>query len=400
MSLIKKNILQFNGTQNSISQLYGQSFANTFSGEPVDEYSALGISTVLGCASLLADSVAAMPLKTFKMVGGKKVTVDLPVVLQSPDPESNTYEMIHQFVLMMALHGNSYSFLSRDKYQNVIGITNLHPYQMQVMPDATMNGRQYRHLGEVIPSDQILHLRWYTPPQSLTGISPINQSRNLLGLALAMDRHLAQFYGEGAIPSGILTQPGKLTRDQADIVKENWTASHRRHRKTAVLSDGMTYQPITTSAADQQMIQTKEQLVRDIARIFRIPSHLIGSTGDNQTYMNVEQASLNFLIHSIQPYLVRIEAALSTILPDGINVEFDTSSILRADALSRAKVNLLNVQMGARNPNEVRAVEGLDPYVGGEVFNQSLAGATTAGGVLPSLGEEQNPPSTPTGSVD
>ena len=400
MSLLKKSINQFNGTNNSISQLYGQSFSNTFSGEPVDEYSALGISTVLGCASLLADTVAAMPLKTFKTVAGKKVSVDLPLVLQSPDPESNTYEMIHQFVSTLALHGNSYSFLSLDKFQNVIGITNLHPYQMQVMPDATMSGRQYRHLGEIIPNNQILHQRWYTPPQSLTGISPINQSRNLLGLALAMERHLAQFYGEGAIPSGILTQPGKMTRDQAEIVKETWTANHRRHRKTAVLSDGMTYQPITTSAADQQMIETKEQLIRDISRIFRIPSHLIGAVGDNQTYMNVEQASLNFLIHSIQPYLVRIEAALSRVLPDGISVEFDTSSILRADALSRAKVNLLNVQMGARNPNEVRALEGLDSYAGGEVFNQSLAGATTAGGVLPSLGEDQNPPTIPAGSVE
>ena len=94
---------------------------------------------------------------------------------------------------------------------------------MQVRADETLNGREYRHLGSALDANNVLHQRWYTPPQSLTGISPINQSRNLLGLALAMERHLAQFYGEGATPSGILTKPGKLTRDQADIVKENDT---------------------------------------------------------------------------------------------------------------------------------------------------------------------------------
>lgn len=392
MSLLKKGIAQFNGTNSSVSQLYGQSYLNTFSGEPVDEYSALGISTVLGCVSLLADTVAAMKIRTTKKLGnGKREEVELPDVLKYPDPESNTYELIHQFVSTLALHGNSYSFLSRDKYQNVIGITNLHPYQMQVRADETLNGREYRHLGSALDANNVLHQRWYTPPQSLTGISPINQSRNLLGLALAMERHLAQFYGEGATPSGILTQPGKLTRDQADIVKENWTAAHRRHRRPAVLSDGMTFQPITTSAADQQMIETKEQLVRDISRIFRIPAHLIGAQGSSDTYQNVEQASLNYLVHSVQPYLARIEQALSRVLPDGIDVEFDTSSLLRADALSRARVNMLNVQMGSRTPNEVRLIEGLDPYEGGDVFNQSLMGKPTAGGELPSLGAEQNP---------
>ena len=391
MSLLKKGIAQFNGTNSSVSQLYGQSFLNSYSGEPVDEYSALGISTVLGCVTLLADTVAAMPILTHKVIDGKKVAVDLPDVLKYPDPESNTYELIHQFVSTLALHGNSYSFLSRDRYQNVIGITNLHPYQMQVMPDETMNGPQYRHLGSVIDPANMLHQRWYTPPQSLTGISPINQSRNLLGLALAMERHLGQFYGEGATPSGILTQPGKLTRDQADIVKENWSAAHRRHRRPAVLSDGMTFQPITTSAADQQMIETKEQLVRDISRIFRIPAHLIGAQGSSDTYQNVEQASLNYLVHSVQPYLVRVEQALSKVLPSDIEVSFDTSSLLRADALSRARVNMLNIQMGARTPNEVRLTEGLDPFDGGDIFNQSLMGKTVAGGDLPSLGTEQNP---------
>ncbi|MEI6565959.1 MAG: phage portal protein [Verrucomicrobiota bacterium] len=386
MSLLKKGFAQFNGTNNSISQLYGQSFLNTFSGEPVDEYSALGISTVLGCVSLLADTLAAMELRTHQIVDGKKIEVALPDVLKRPDPESNTYELIHQFVSMLALHGNCYTFLSRDKFDNVIGMTNLHPYQMLVMPDKNLSGREYRLRGETLPAGTILHQRWFTPPQSLTGVSPINQSRNLLGLALAMERHLAQFYGEGGTPSSVLQTDQKLTADQANMIRDTWQTTHRRHRKPAVLSDGLKWTPIQTSAADQQMIETKEQLVRDIARIFRIPAHLIGAQGSSDTYQNVEQASLNFLVHSIQPYMARIERALSDVLPDDIVVEFDTRSLLRVDAKTRAEVDKINIGIGKNNPNELRVRDGEDSYDGGNVYNQSLMGKPTAGGELPSLG--------------
>lgn len=139
------------------------------------------------------------------------------------------------------------------------------------------------------------------------------------------------------------------------------------------------------------MIETREQLIRDIARIFRIPAHLIfASGGDTQTYQNVEQASLNFLTHTIMPWLRRVELALSEILPDGVDVAFDTSSLLRVDALTRANVHKLYVAMGAESPNEVRQLEGKEPYDGGDVFNQALSGAVTAGAMNPALGVDND----------
>jgi HK97 family phage portal protein len=183
-----------------------------------------------------------------------------------------------------------------------------------------------------------------------------------------------------------------LTLDQARIIQGTWEATHRRHRRPAVLSDGLKWRPITTSAADNEMIATREQLLRDIARIFRIPSHLIGASGDSQTYQNVEQASLNFLTHTIHPWLRRIEIAFSQILDAGDDVAFDTSTLLRVDALTRANVNLINVKMGARTPNEVRQIEGMEPYEGGDEFNQVITGSIVAGGaVAPSLGTDADP---------
>jgi len=390
---------QFNNYVSPLSQLYGQTSMTSAAGERIDEWTSLGVSVVLGCVSLLADSVASMPLRAYSISkDGQRIMRPLPDVLSDPDPESNTYELIHQIMASLALHGNAYVKIDRDRSGNMIGLVPLHPYQMQVLPTGDMTGRRYLHLGNEMNREDMLHLRWFTPPQSLVGISPLNQSRNLVGLAIAMDRHLAQFYGEGATPSSILMTDQKLTLDQARIIQGTWEATHKRHRRPAVLSDGLKWQPITTSAADQQMIQTREQIIRDIARIFRVPSHLIGAMGDNQTYQNVEQASLNFLTHTIAPWIRRLETAISTILDPGDDVAFDTSTLLRTDALTRARVNELNIKMGARSPNEVRQIEGMEPYVGGDVFNQAIQGTLTAGGDLPSLGVDADP-SAPTMGV-
>lgn len=402
MSLLKRSgYPQFNTNASSQNQFYGTTFMSSVAGETVDEWSAFGISTVLGAVSLLADTCAAMPLRTFDIASGVKRIVPLPQVLSNPDSESNTYELIHQFVATMALHGNSYSLLTRDRKGEVNSILNLHPYQMQVMAGEGNTSRVYRHLGTVLDTENVMHQRWFTPPQSLVGISPLSQSRNLFGLALAMERHLSQYYGEGATPSSVLETTQKLSPQQLVQIKDTIDANHRRHRKPLVLSDGLTWKPIQTSAADQQMIQMREMLIRDIARIFRVPSHLILASGDNQTYANVEQQSLNFLTHTIQPWISRVEAALTKVLPKNIVVEFDTSSLLRADALSRAKVNMTNIAIGARTPNEVRLLEGYNEYVGGDIFNQSLMGKPTAGGELPSLGvDNANDTSAPIGSID
>jgi HK97 family phage portal protein len=390
MSLLRRGIVgrypQFNNYVAPLSQLYGQTNITSSAGERIDEWSALGISAVLGCVSLLADTVASLPLRAYRIKNGKRISVDLPDILMNPDPESNCYELIHQIMTSMTLHGNAYIHIDRDRAGNSIGLVPLHPYQMQVLPTGDQIGRKYLHLGNDIESQDLLHLRWLTPPQSLVGVSPMIQNRNLIGIAMAMDRHIAQFYGEGATPSSVIETDQKLTRDQAATIRDTFMQTHRRHRLPAVLSDGLKWKAITTSAADQQMIETREQLIRDIARVFRIPSHLIMAAGDNQTYANVEQQSLNFLTHTIMPWLRRLEVGLSRLFPEGTDVVFDTSHLLRSDALSRAKVNALHIAMGAKTPNEVRVQEGYEEYEGGDVFNQGLAGNITAGGEMPNLG--------------
>ena len=371
---------QFNNYVAPLSQLYGQTTITSSAGERIDEWTALGVSSVLSAVSLLADSVASLPLRGYKIdPAGNRKSVPVPQLIADPDPASgtNSFEFVHTVMASLVLHGNAYIHIDRDKSGTPIGLVPLHPYQMQVLPTGDQISRRYLHLGNEMDAENVLHIRTFTPPQSLVGVSPLIQSRNLVGLSLAMDRHLSQFYGEGATPSGVLETDGKLTLDQARVIQGTWESTHRRHRRPAVMSDGLKFKPITTSAADAQMIESREQLIRDIARIYRIPSHLIGATGDNQTYQNVEQASLNFLIFTITPWLRRLEIAFSNILPPGVDVVFDTSVLLRTDALTRARVSQMQIAMGALTPNEARQTEGYEPYVGGDDFHQALPGQTT-----------------------
>jgi len=396
MSILRRSSVsgrypQFNNYVAPLSQLYGQTQVTSSSGERIDEWTALGVSSVMSAVTLLCDSVASLPLRCYEIIDGQRKSVPLPSALAQPDIVSgtNTFEFIHQIMASLVLHGNAYIHKDTDNRGNIIGLVPLHPYQMQVLPTGDQIGRRYLHLGNDISNESLMHIRWFTPPQSLVGVSPLIQSRTLVGLSLAMDRHLSQFYGEGATPSGVLSTDQKLTLDQARTIQGTWEATHRRRRRPAVLSDGLKFTPITTSAADMEMIATREQLIRDIARVYRIPGHLIGATGDNQTYQNVEQANLNFLTHTLTPWVRRLETALSELLPVGQDVVFDLSSLLRTDSMTRARVNGVQIMYGVMSPNEARQTLGFEPYDGGDGFHQALPGALTNDGQ--ELGEDADP---------
>ena len=407
MSLLRRAVRsgypQFNNYTTPYSMQYGSAGYVAAAGERVDETTALGISTVLSCVSLIADTVASMRLTRVTSDGSLKQSLPLPAWIAEPDPaNTDLFEFLHTLVVSEALHGNSYTLVDRARSGEPVGLLSLHPYQMQVLPGADSSRRRYIHLGNELDPESVLHGRWLTPPQSLVGVSPLVQARTLFGLAMAMDRHLANWYANGATPSSVLETDKDLSLDQARILQATWESTHgRASRRPAVLSDGLKWRPVVVSASDQQLEQMRTQVISDVARVFRCPPHLVGAKGDGQTYQNVEQASLDFLTHTIQPWLRRIEVLLSRLLPPGEHFAFDTSTLLRVDAKTRAHVDQAYVTMGAKTPNEVRLGLGLEPYDGGDVFNQALAGAVTAGGALVKpLGSDADPSAPVLGIVD
>lgn len=402
MSLIRRGIESrasfpaYGQTFNPLNLLYGQTSVLSSAGERVDEVTALGVAAVFSAVSLLADSVASMPLRAIKFeADGSRKFVPVPVVLSDPDPaESNRYELMHMIVSSLALHGNAYCLISRDAGGNPISLLPLHPYQMNVLPDKNMSGRQYLHLGRPLPKEDVLHIRWMTSPQSLVGVSPLLHQRTMIGLAIAMDRFMSGFYSDGGTPSGVLSTEKPLSREAMVNLRESWEASTRKRRRPAVLADGLKWTQVQTSAVDMEFALTRDNVNQEIARVFRIPAHMLNMKSDSATYQNVEAASINFLTYTLQPWISRLEIAFSQkLLPPDVLVEFDTSSILRMDSMTKARVQLTQIQSGTRSRNEARAVDGLPPYPGGDDFVVALPGAPMS--EENSVGKDDDPTTPP-----
>lgn len=349
---------------------------NNWSGESINETSALEVSAVLAAVSLLADSVATLPVRSIRHIGDRIQTRPVPRWLNASSTVTQ-YELIHMIVSSLALHGNAYIYVDRQDGLLPVSLTPLHPQNVQV--NVIDRKRYYTVNGGTIPQDSMLHIRWWTPPQAATGLSPIEMQKTTIGLALAMERHLAQFYGEGATPSSVLEVDGDLTADQAKALQATWETQNKRRRRPAVLTNGMKWRAITSDAASMEMNASRELQIAQVARIFRVPAYMIGARGESNTYTNNESAGQHFVTYTLLPWLKRIETALSTLMPAPQELMFDTAGFLRADQISRFRAHGVGIQYGFLTPNEARAVEGLEPYDGGDEFVMALPGAPMAG---------------------
>lgn len=365
--------------------------ARNWSGESVDETSALEVAAVLASVSLLADSVASLPLRAIRHVGDRVERVQVPQWLNASKTVTQ-YELIHMIVSSLAMHGNAYIFVDRPEGLLPRSLTPLHPSNVQV--NVINRERYYTVNGATIPQDNMLHIRWWTPPQASVGLSPIQMQKTTIGLALAMERHLAQFYGEGATPSSVLEVDGDLTADQAKALQSTWETQNKRRRRPAVLTNGMKWRSISADAASMEMNASRELQIAQVARIFRIPAYMIGARGESNTYTNNEAAGQHFVTYTLLPWLRRIEAALSTLMPAPRELMFDTAGFLRADQINRYRAHQLGISSGFLTPNEARAVEGLEPYEGGDEFVMALPGSPMAGPGLdpPPMGVDAEKP--------
>lgn len=377
-------------------QVSARPFYNNYSGEIVTELTAFAHSAVLAAITILADAVASMPLTVGRDRGGRIEQMPLPSVLKKPNDHQTMFEFIHQLVATVALHGNDYIYAPRGAKGNVVEMRNIHPTMVRDVTEIDNGTLKYQIGKEIFTSDDIYPVRWLVLPNRRVGVSPLEAMRNTIGMGLAMDRFLSQFYGEGATPSSILETDGSLTPEQIKQTKEAWEAAHFKHRKPAVLQGGLKWRSITTSAADMQMLEHKESIIRDIARVYRIPLHLIiGTGGDSQTYANLEATGASFYKYTLLGWVRRIETVLDQLLPAGQTVRFDAAEFLRADLLTRVRAQQTQISMGTLTPNEAREIENREPFEGGDQFVLGLVGAPLAGlegGDLPTLGTDAIPP--------
>jgi HK97 family phage portal protein len=332
-----------------------------------------------------------MPLELSKDTGGRWEQLPTPPVFARPNSEQLMFEFVHQTVLTLAIHGVAFIYAPR-KGLLPLEMRNIHPDKVSVFVDEADGSLLYKVGKDIFTSDVIQQINWMRYPNQLRGYSPLDLLRNLIGTDISITRFLSAWYGDGGTPSSVIETEAQLTSEQAQVLRDTWVDTHYKRRQPAVLTGGLKWKSIQASAADMDTMAHREQLVREVARAYRIPLHLISGTGgDSQTYQNVESAGIQFVRHTLMPWMRRLEDTFSAMLPAQQRVRFNADEFMRADLSTRVRSHQVQISSGILTPNEARHTEGREPYEGGDQFIIGIAGAPVAGvvgGDLPTLGTD------------
>ncbi|WP_308313761.1 phage portal protein [Brevibacterium ravenspurgense] len=310
------------------------------------------------------------------------------------------------------LWGNAFAQVIRNGLGEVIALYPLMPSRMAVGRDLGTRQLYYEYQTSwdepagkyetirLAPSD-VLHIPGLGF-DGLVGYSPIAMAKNAIGLAQATEDYGASFFANGAAPGGVLEHPGTI-KDPARV-RDSWQATFggaRNSNKIAVLEEGMKYTPISVSPEQAQFLETRKFQINEIARIFRIPPHMIGDL-DKSSFSNIEQQSLEFVKYTLDPWVIRFEQAITkTLLSErekpSVFVKFNLEGLLRGDYQSRMEGYAVARQNGWMSANDIRELENLDRITleaGGDLYlvNGNMLPLGLAGAYAANQPADESPP--------
>ena len=355
-------------------------FGTSTSGKTVTERSAMQMTAVYSCVRILAEAVAGLPLHLYRYTdtGGKEKAIDHPLyhlLHDEPNPEMSSFVFRETLMTHLLLWGNAYAQIIRNGKGEVVALYPLMPNKMTV--DRNRDGQLYytysRSSDEaptmegssvILSPADILHIPGLGF-DGLVGYSPIAMAKNAIGLAIATEEYGAKFFANGATPGGILEHPGTVKNPER--VRESWSRAFggvSNSNKVAVLEEGMKYTPISISPEQAQFLETRKFQINEIARIFRIPPHMVGDL-EKSSFSNIEQQSLEFVKYTLDPWVIRWEQSLSRILftqeeKKKYFLKFNVEGLLRGDYQSRMNGYATARQNGWMSANDIRELENLD----------------------------------------
>ena len=395
------------GPKNATSgSAYSFFMGGSAAGKNVNERSAMQMTAVYACVRILSESIAGLPLHMYQYEedGSKKKAVEHPLyhlLHDEPNPEMTSFIFRETLMSHLLLWGNAYAQIIRNGKGEIIALYPLMPNRMKVERDAkgqlyyeyqtmkedapTMKGAVYQ-----LDPSEVLHVPGLGF-DGLVGYSPIAMAKNAIGLAIAAEEYGSKFYANGAAPSGVLEHPNVL-KDPAKV-RDSWNAafggSSNSHR-VAVLEEGMKYTPISISPNEAQFLETRKFQINEIARIFRVPPHMVGDL-EKSSFSNIEQQSLEFVKYTLNPWVCRWEQALQRALLDDDEkgkyfFRFNVEGLLRGDYQSRMNGYAIARQNGWMSANDIRELENIDRIpaeLGGDLY-------LVNGNMLPLSQVEQN----------
>lgn len=349
-------------------------------GKAVNERSAMQMTAVYSCVRILSEAIAGLPLHLYMYTedGNKVKAVEHPLyrlLHDEPNPEMSSFVFRETLMTHLLLWGNAYAQIIRNGKGEVIGLYPLMPNKMTV--DRDTSGKLYysyqRSNEEAIqskdskvilkPSD-VLHIPGLGF-DGLVGYSPIAMAKNAIGMAIACEEYGAKFFSNGAAPGGVLEHPGTIKDPQR--IRDSWQSTFGgsgNANKIAVLEEGMKFTPIGIAPEQAQFLETRKFQIDEIARIFRVPPHMVGDL-DKSSFSNIEQQSLEFVKYTLDPWVVRWEQSIarSLLTPEEKKTyfaKFNLDGLLRGDYQSRMQGYAIGRQNGWMSANDIRELENLD----------------------------------------
>jgi len=364
----------------TVGSTYTFYMGGSTSGKPVNERSAMQMTAVYSCVRILAEAVAGLPLHLYRYTdsGGKEKAIDHPLYLllhDEPNPEMSSFVFRETLMTHLLLWGNAYAQIIRNGKGEVLALYPLMPNKMTV--DRDENGELYytyqraneeAHTMEgssvVLKPSDVLHIPGLGF-DGLVGYSPIAMAKNAIGMAIACEEFGAKFFANGAAPSGVLEHPGTI-KDPARV-RDAWQSQFggsANTGKVAVLEEGMKYTPISISPEQAQFLETRKFQINEIARIFRVPPHMVGDL-EKSSFSNIEQQSLEFVKYTLDPWIIRWEQSMMRILlsfdeKKEYFIKFNLEGLLRGDYQSRMNGYSIARQNGWMSANDIRELENLD----------------------------------------
>lgn len=370
--------------------------ATSATGIHVTSESARRITAVWCAVKILSEDLASLPLFVFQRRSDGRGKDRLPkhplhrILHDSPNPWQTSFEWREMMQGHLCLRGNAYSEILYDGRGGIRALVPLHPDRVRVYDISGSGiGEQplvYHYTPVAGPArflfmDEMLHLKGLSD-DGLVGLSPISEFRETLGLSIGTETYAARFFGNYANPGGVLSHPKTLTKDAAIRLREAWEQKHagiENAHRVAVLEEGLTWTSIGVNPKDSQLLDSRKFSVVEVARIFRIAPHKLADL-DRATFSNIEQQSIDHVVNTLRPWVVRWEQRLQAALltsserASGIFFEFNIDGLLRGDIQSRYAAYAVGRQWGWLSPNDVRGLENQNPRedAGGDAYHEPL----------------------------
>jgi HK97 family phage portal protein len=353
----------------------------------VNAKTAFSLIPVFSAVSLISDTISTLPVDAYQRIdGNRKPYRPRPSWVDQPDVDQTRSAHYQQVLVSMLIWGNAYVRIFRNTRGDVVNLVALDPQKMTVTRSAI--GRKvftYADETNTLSSDEVMHLTDLLEPGAIIGMSRVERLREALGLGIALQDFAATFFGQGVSGSMVVEVPGNITPDQARQLSDSMSNRHggwRKSGRAAVLSGGATVKDMSVKNDQSQFIESRRFFVEEVARLFNIPLSMMDVPGA-QSYASSEMNAIQFVTHTLRPYIEKIEWSYSRLLPEQAFLKFNVDGLLRGDFNSRISGYATGLQSGFMSINDVRRIEDMTPVDGGDVYRVPLANVNLSASNLP-----------------